>query len=188
MCLIVEHEKGGNLLEIDKLVRKAIKGDKEAFVELMEIYEKDMYNLSKYMLGRNDAIYDVVQDTIITAYEKIATLKNPSSFKSWLLKILVNKSKTQLSNQNKIAYLNDSLEVPTVDTGLEHIELMSLLSVLPQDFKTVMILYYLNDFSYAQISDILNIPEGTVKSRLFRGKTLLHQALNIGEEKVNERK
>jgi len=172
-------------LNIEKLVKKATKGNKDAFVELMKIYERDMYNLTRYMLGNNEATYDVVQDTILTVYEKISTLKNPSSFKSWLLKIVVNKSKSELSKQNKIIYLENNIEVPIIDKELEKIELMSLVSDLPDDFKSVIILFYFNDLSYKEISEILDIPEGTVKSRLFRGKEILHKIIYTEEDKAN---
>lgn len=172
-------------MNIEKLVKKATKGNKDAFVELMKIYERDMYNLTRYMLGNNEATYDVVQDTILTVYEKISTLKNPSSFKSWLLKIVVNKSKSELSKQNKIIYLENSIEIPIIDKDLEKIELMSLVSDLPDDFKSVIILYYFNDLSYKEISEILDIPEGTVKSRLFRGKEILHKIIYMEEDKAN---
>lgn len=172
-------------MNIEKLVKKATKGNKDAFVELMKIYERDMYNLTRYMLGNNEATYDVVQDTILTVYEKISTLKNPSSFKSWLLKIVVNKSKSELSKQNKIIYLENSIEIPIIDKELEKIELMSLVSNLPDDFKSVIILFYFNDLSYKEISEILDIPEGTVKSRLFRGKEILHKIIYMEEDKAN---
>jgi RNA polymerase sigma-70 factor (ECF subfamily) len=172
-------------LNIEKLVKKSTKGNKDAFVELMKIYERDMYNLTKYILGNNEATYDVVQDTILTVYEKISTLKNPSSFKSWLLKIVVNKSKSELSKQNKIIYLENSIEIPIIDKDLEKIELMSLVSDLPDDFKSVIILFYFNDLSYKEISEILDIPEGTVKSRLFRGKEILHKIIYMEEDKAN---
>lgn len=172
-------------MNIEKLVNKATKGNKDAFVELMKIYERDMYNLTRYMLGNNEATYDVVQDTILTVYEKISTLKNPSSFKSWLLKIVVNKSKSELSKQNKIIYLENSIEIPIIDKDLEKIELMSLVSDLPDDFKSVIILFYFNDLSYKEISEILDIPEGTVKSRLFRGKEILHKIIYMEEDKAN---
>ncbi|SHH64882.1 RNA polymerase sigma factor [Clostridium intestinale] len=172
-------------MNIEKLVKKATKGNKDAFVELMKIYERDMYSLTRYMLGNNEATYDVVQDTILTVYEKISTLKNPSSFKSWLLKIVVNKSKSELSKQNKIIYLENSIEIPIIDKELEKIELMSLVSDLPDDFKSVIILFYFNDLSYKEISEILDIPEGTVKSRLFRGKEILHKIIYMEEDKAN---
>ncbi|QLY77898.1 RNA polymerase sigma factor [Clostridium intestinale] len=172
-------------MNIEKLVKKATKGNNDAFVELMKIYERDMYNLTRYMLGNNEATYDVVQDTILTVYEKISTLKNPSSFKSWLLKIVVNKSKSELSKQNKIIYLENSIEIPIIDKELEKIELMSLVSNLPDDFKSVIILFYFNDLSYKEISEILDIPEGTVKSRLFRGKEILHKIIYMEEDKAN---
>lgn len=171
-------------MDIEKLVKKAMKGDKQSFVKLMETYEKDMYNLTRYMMGNNEGIYDVVQDTILTAYEKISTIKNPGSFKNWLLKIIVNKSKTQLSKQNKIIYLEDSIEIPVIDSEMEKIELMSLVSCLSEEYRIVIILFYFNDLTYKEISEILDMPEGTVKSRLFRGKELLHQILNTGEEKA----
>jgi len=106
-------------------------------------------------------------------------------FQSWLLKIVVNKSKSEISKQNKIIYLENSIEIPIIDKDLEKIELMSLVSDLPDDFKSVLILFYFNDLSYKEISEVLDIPEGTVKSRLFRGKEILHKIIYMEEDKAN---
>ncbi|MBK1810219.1 RNA polymerase sigma factor [Clostridium sp. YIM B02505] len=174
-------------MDSENLIIKAKGGNKEAFVSLMSLYERDMYNLSKHMLGNTDFIYDVVQETIITAYQKIGTLKNAASFKSWLIKILINKCKTHLHKESKVTYLDEEIVIPTRDESLERVEIYELLKKLPEDFRAVLILFYFNDFNYKEISEILNIPEGTVKSRLFRSKAQLYEMINCKEEKRYEK-
>lgn len=116
-------------MNIEKLVKKAKRGDKNSFVNLMNFYEKDMFNVSKYMLGgNNESIYDVVQETIITAYEKVENLRNINAFKSWLIKILINKCKTELSKSNNITYLNEDIEIKYNENPYEKVELLDLAS------------------------------------------------------------
>ncbi|CDI48958.1 RNA polymerase sigma factor [Clostridium tetani] len=163
-------------MDIEKLVKKAKRGDKDSFIKLMNFYEKDMFNVSKYMLGgNNESIYDVVQETIITAYEKIENLRNVHAFKSWLIKILINKCKTELSKSNNITYLNEDIEIRSKENYFEKVELLDLIAKLPEEFKTVIVLFYFNDLPYKEIAEILDICEGTVKSRLFRAKSKLQE-------------
>lgn len=170
-------------MNIEKLVKKAKRGDKNSFVNLMNFYEKDMFNISKYMLGgNNESIYDVVQETIITAYENVENLRNINAFKSWLIKILINKCKTELSKSNKITYLNEDIEIKYNENPFEKVELLDLVSKLPEEFKTVIVLFYFNDLPYKEIAEILDISEGTVKSRLFRAKSKLQKMLYKKEE------
>lgn len=91
-------------------------------------------------------------------------------------------------NQSKIIYLDESIEIKKVEKEYENVEVMELISHLSEEFRSIIILYYFNDLSYKEISEILNISEGTVKSRLHRGKNELYKMLNLTEGKQNERR
>ncbi len=86
-------------MEIIQLIKKAQKGNKDAFNELMLYYEKDLYNIAKSRLYNEDDVCDAVQETILIAYQSIGKLLNPSKFKLWLIKILINECNKVYKNQ-----------------------------------------------------------------------------------------
>ena len=137
------------------------------------------------MLGNEELIKDAVQETIMTVYEKIEDLRNLDSFKFWLLKILGNKCRDILKRQKKIVYLDNYIEKVHIENGYEEIEIRECLKALSEDYKKVVVLYYFNDLSYKEISAILNISEGTVKSRLSRAKEKLSKIIDKEGSVIN---
>ena len=168
-----------------ELIKKAKKGNKVAFVELLKLYEKDIYLFAKHMLVNEELIKDAVQETIMTVYEKIDDLRNIDSFKFWLLKILGNKCRDTLKRQRKILYLDTYIEKVHIENGYEEIEIRQCLEGLSEDYKKVIVLYYFNDLSYKAISALLKISEGTVKSRLSRAKEKLSKIIDKEGRVIN---
>ncbi|MBB6714905.1 RNA polymerase sigma factor [Clostridium gasigenes] len=168
-----------------ELIKKAKKGNKVAFVELLKLYEKDIYLFAKHMLVNEELIKDAVQETIMTVYEKIDDLRNIDLFKFWLLKILGNKCRDTLKRQRKILYLDTYIEKVHIENGYEEIEIRQCLEELSEDYKKVIVLYYFNDLSYKEISALLNISEGTVKSRLSRAKEKLSKIIDKEGRVIN---
>ncbi|MBU3138052.1 RNA polymerase sigma factor [Clostridium gasigenes] len=168
-----------------ELIKKAKKGNKVAFVELLKLYEKDIYLFAKHMLVNEELIKDAVQETIMTVYEKIDDLRNIDSFKFWLLKILGNKCRDTLKRQRKILYLDTYIEKVHIENGYEEIEIRQCLEGLSEDYKKVIVLYYFNDLSYKTISALLKISEGTVKSRLSRAKEKLSKIIDKEGRVIN---
>ena len=78
---------------MELLIKKAMKGDAEAFVQLMELNEVSMYKTAKAILANEEDIGDAIQETILAAYKNIHTLKKAQYFKTWLIRILINKCK-----------------------------------------------------------------------------------------------
>jgi RNA polymerase sigma-70 factor (ECF subfamily) len=109
-------------------------------------------------------------------------------FSTWLIRILVNKCYDILKSNNKIVYLNENIqknEDSYYQTYKEESSLEWVLNKLEDDLRTVTVLYYYNDIQVSEISNILNIPEGTVKSRLSRARNKIYQILKSEEgEKI----
>ncbi|WP_411167498.1 RNA polymerase sigma factor [Clostridium sp. MB05] len=168
------------------LIKKAKKGNKEAFIELLKTYEKDVYLFAKYMLNNDELVRDAVQETITVVYEKISTLKNDNSFKSWLLKILGNKCRDLLKREKNVTYLDSQIEEQYIDNGFAEIEIRQCMDGLSDEHKKIIILYYFNDLSYKEISDLMEISEGTVKSKLSRAKESLKKIISKEEMIINE--
>ena len=153
---------------MDKLVMKAKKGDKDSFSQLIYIYQNDLYRLAKSRLNEEQDVYDVIQETIISAYESIQKLHKPSSFKSWLFKILINKCNDVYKNKTNDIELDENLKL--VNNSSSSFELNEYLNILSNDEKTIIILHFIEGYSFKEISKILEINENTVRSKLHRAK------------------
>ena len=128
-------------------------------------------------MQNEEDVADAIQDTILDAYEHIGSLKKDEYFKTWLVRILINRcTKRYRMNQHK-AYLEDYSEEARCDAGNADVEFCEMLSVLPDDSRVIFQLYYGEQFTVREIAQILDMNENTVKSRLHRGKEQLRVAL-----------
>ena len=158
------------------LVKRAQREDVGAFVELMEKYKTALYKVAKSYLGSEDDIADVMQDTVLAAYEHIKELKNASYFKTWLTRILINQCKDFLRQQKKYVVSDKIAETP-YEMPENIREFYELIKELPEDYRMIFLLYYGEGFKTNEIAQILDVNENTVKSRLRRGRDRLKQVL-----------
>ena len=152
---------------------------KETFSKLVLESEQTLYRISMSMLKNEADCEDAVQTAILTAYEKLSSLKKEEYFRTWLVRILINVCNKQLGRRGKIINLDDNeyTAEPSVPSHDKNIELKIALENLPQKFRQVIVLFYIEGFSVTNIRNILGIPEGTVKSRLSKGRSLLKSSL-----------
>ena len=132
---------------------------RETFTDLVLDSEPTLYRVAMSMLRNEKDCEDAVQTAILTAFEKLGTLKQEQYFKTWLVRILMHD--TDISS--------DSAEAST--------EIRMAIESLPVKIRQVVVLYYIEEFSVKEIKQILKIPEGTVKSRLSKGRELLKNYL-----------
>lgn len=156
---------------MDLQVKKAINGDKEALLKLIMNEKDNYYKLAYvYMKNEHDAL-DILQEMIIVLYKEIPKLKKLDSFYSWSKTILVNLCKRELSKRKKYEEVN--LENMTDENAFNESEnkiyLKSLIENLNDNQKEVIRLRYYLDYTYEEISEIMEIPLGTVKSRINKG-------------------
>lgn len=145
---------------------------KEKFTELVLESEKTLYRVSMSMLKNETDCEDAVQTAILAAFEKLSTLKNEEFFKTWLVRILINTCNKQLRTRTRIISINEYTDTPAISHDRD-IDVKIALEQLPVKFREVVVLYYMEDFSVKEIARILQIPSGTVKSRLSKGRKLL---------------
>lgn len=140
------------------------------------ISNKDgMYRLA-YSIVKNDAdAQDAVSDAILLALEKRNQIKNKDNMKAWLMQIVVNSSKQIIRKMNRVSYIEESQFEQSI--AFEGDELWLILSELEEELREVIVLYYYLQFSVKEISGIVKVPEGTVKSRLSRARTKLAKIL-----------
>jgi RNA polymerase sigma-70 factor (ECF subfamily) len=165
------------------LVRRSLKGEQKAFEALLDRYEKPIYNLALRMVNDSDDAADLTQAVFLKAYEKLVTYNERFKFFSWLYKIAVNTSLNFLEQQKKQDQLGDRdvSQGSVVEEQFEAAERVQKLEEailqLEPDYRIVIVLKHFHDLSYDEIGRILDIPEKTVKSRLFSARGLLREIL-----------
>ena len=167
-------------------VKKAINGDKEALLYLILKEKDNYYKLAYfYMKNEHDAL-DILQEMIIVVYKEIPKLKKLSSFYIWSKKILVNLCKKELFKNNRFEEIDEglSLEEEGFKEAENRIYLKSLIENLNENQKEAIKLKYYLDYSYEEIANFLEIPLGTVKSRINKGLNKIRK--NIGGD-INDR-
>ena len=165
-----------------KLVRKSKKGNTLAFSTLIKSYEKDLYKVAIAMTKNDDDALDCIQEAILQAYISIKDLRQDEYFKTWLIKILINKCNALLKKNKKILNLDVSIAENDKVEQSDRLELKDSINNLDSNLKIIVILYYYEDMSIKDISESLNIPQGTIKSRLSRARSKLKEMLSIDEE------
>lgn len=158
------------------LVKRAQKGDTEAFIQLIENHKISLYKTAKSYLKNEDDVADVMQDTILSAFEHMEDLKSVRYFKTWITRILINQCNDLLRQRKRcvlVEWAEDTQNVaPENDRGF-----YELLEELPENYRTIFLLYYGEGFHTKEIAQILEMNENTVKSRLKRGRKKLEQVL-----------
>ena len=163
------------------LVRKSKKGNNSAFSVLIKSYEKDLYKVAIAMTKNDDDALDCIQEAILQAYISIKDLRQDEYFKTWLIKILINKCNALLKKNKKILNLDVNTSKNDKVEQSDRLELKDSINSLDSDLRIIIILYYYEDMSIKDISESLNIPQGTIKSRLSRARSKLKEMLSIDE-------
>ena len=163
---------------------------KETFCRYIRQYETDMFRFAKSIVGNQADGEDAMQESILKAYEKIDTLRFRSKFKAWIFQILANECYQILRNRQK-QEVTDPFEFPEQERKITYDEsededILRLIMKMPKQHQEVLILYYYDEFSTKEIAQILDIPQGTVKSRLARGRKQLKGLLEMKGEGVYE--
>lgn len=175
---------------MEEEVKLAKQGDKLAYQRLIEDLSIYLYNIAQAMLKNDEQSADAIANTILKAYTKLKTLKKPEYFKTWISRILINECKDILRKNKKIVYIEEyynqtnEQEVDTISKE-EKIDVIDAINKLDKKTKDVVILYYYNELKIEEIAKILNLPEGTVKSRMNTAKNKLYDLLQERSENYN---
>ena len=169
--------------ELLQLIRKAKAKDPDAFSSLIYFYMKDLYRVAISIQMNDEDAADAIQDTILSCYENLRSLKQNRYFKTWMLWILINKCKDILKQKKQVTYMDQMPETPFYEEEYAAKEWAQMLEPLDNKYRLVILLYYMEGFNIREISDILDMKESTVKSRLQRG---IKQVAELYEYKVRE--
>lgn len=161
------------------LVKKAQRGSADAFIELIENNKMTLQRVAFGYFRDEEDVADVIQDTILDAFEHIHELKKPEFFKTWLVRILINNCNRLYRQNKKSAPVEEVPEVGILEKGASDVEFHELIRSLPEDSRMIFQLYYGEQFTTREISEMLRMKETTVKSKLHRGRQQLREEMRI---------
>ena len=154
-------------------VKKAQSHYKDAFTELMQLYIKDMYRTAIAILMNEEDAADALQDTILTCWEKLYTLRKPEFFKTWMTRILINHC-YDIRKENAVYENIESYEEPS-KCDEYNLELKEAYASIDERYRLPMELYYSQGFRIREIAEMLSVPSNTIKTRLSRGRKQLEE-------------
>ncbi|MFI3212352.1 MAG: sigma-70 family RNA polymerase sigma factor [Eubacteriales bacterium] len=159
---------------MEEYVRQAQNGDKQAFVVLIEQMKQDMYKIAISYLHHDEDAADAIQETILKCYEKLITLKEPTYFKTWLIRILINQCIEIQRGQKRYGAKENLQELLSGEEMIhkqgESEEFKKFIHDMREKYSIILILYYGKELKIYEIAKILGISENTVKTRLARGR------------------
>ncbi|MFD2616114.1 RNA polymerase sigma factor SigW [Terrilactibacillus laevilacticus] len=181
--------------DINRLIKKIKKGDHLAFAEVVDMYKNGVYNICLRMVGNRQEAEDLSQEAFIRAYTKIDKYDVERKFSTWLYRIATNLSIDYLRKKKPSVYLDADLPgtedftlksqladgEPLPEESIVNSETQALIqqeiNQLPLKYRSAIVLKYIQDMNLKEISEILNIPVGTVKTRIHRGREALRKRL-----------
>jgi RNA polymerase sigma-70 factor (ECF subfamily) len=166
-------------------VGQAKQGDMQAFCELVEAYQRPVYNLCYRMLGDAQDAEDAAQETFLRAYKSLKGYDSSRAFSTWLLSIAAHYCIDQIRRRRPVVLIEDLPTPDLPDGGLdvesklsrkeERIQVRALLDALEPTDRAVVVMYYWYDLSYTEISQALSLSESAIKSRLHRARRAMSE-------------
>ncbi len=176
----------------EELIGRAQRGDGAAFGDLVRRHQDRVFNLAYRMTGDRDMAADVTQDAFMRAFRSLAKLRETQRFSSWLLKIVSNLSLDALQARSTVSLdalleegdehlpVSGSDPVDALEGVLTDEAIAAALAKVQPVYRQVLVLRHIEDLPYEKIAEMLELPLGTVKTRLFRGREQLRQHLTQG--------
>ncbi|MCJ7840007.1 RNA polymerase sigma factor SigW [Lederbergia sp. NSJ-179] len=183
-------------LIINQRIKEVLKGDQEAFGEIVELFKDKVFQLCYRMLGNRHEAEDIAQEAFVRAYINIHSFNQKKKFSTWIYRIATNlcidrirKKKPDYFLDAEVAgsegltmYSQIAAEGKSPDAEVETIELQEIVQQeimkLPDKYRVVVILRYIDELSLNEISEVLEMPLGTVKTRIHRAREALRKQLN----------
>jgi len=168
-----------------QLLARVLEGDHDAFNEIMRNHEDRMFSVCLRIMGNREPALDATQETFLTTFRKAAQFQGNSALGTWIYRIAVNTCYDQLRKQKRrrtdpipdhLDPADHQAEDEVESAGLRP-EIQRALAALPDDYRSAVILSDIEGLGLPEVAEILDIPVGTVKSRVFRGRRLLAQHL-----------
>ncbi len=170
-------------LERELLALRCRRGERAAWEELVGAFERPLFYYVRRMVRGSDEAWVVLQETWVRVFSSLATLEDPARLAPWLYAVARNTLKqhvAELANERQVptdlADVQDPLTLDSAEHDPERVH--AALAELPLLQREVIVLFFLDDLSLQAIAEVLNVPVGTVKSRLHHARRSLHEILS----------
>jgi RNA polymerase sigma-70 factor (ECF subfamily) len=177
--------------ELETLIHGCLQGDQQAWSEIVRRYRRKVFNVAYKFVGRHEEAEDLTQDIFLKIYRSLGTFDRRANFQTWLISVSrnlcidhyrsVRKERQTISRDADPGSLNPVSNDPGPIAALEQRDRVALLreglAKLPPALRTAVLMRDIQEMSYQAIADALGLPEGTVKSRINRGRTELARQL-----------
>ncbi len=190
----IRQDASESSLEDDRFVANAIKGDQEAYKRLMDKYQKPLYYHVLKMVKNHEQVEDIVQESFMKAFSNLSSYNTNYAFSTWMYRITTNhtidflrKKKLQTTSINEPVRAKDGEMQMQIVGGAETDRkiirkerkkiVTDAIQNLPEKYREVIVMRHLEEMSYQEISEELDIPLGTVKAHIFRAREMLYKAL-----------
>jgi RNA polymerase sigma-70 factor (ECF subfamily) len=171
----------------DELIERCLNGDQAAWETIVKLYWRKVFNVAYKFVGRHDLAEDLTQDVFLKLYKSLDTFDRRANFQTWLISVSrnlcidhyrsVRKERETINRDVDAGELTATSHDTAADTRLEHRDRVMLLrqalGKLAPTLRTAVMLRDIQELTYQEIADRLHLPEGTVKSRINRGRTEL---------------
>jgi len=182
-----------------QLVTASKSGDQDAFAQLVQRYQRRVFNLVYRMLQQYEEANEITQETFLAAWQGLPAFRGDARFSTWLHRIAYNCCLKQLEQHKRDKALQVALQAEQAlkgadrdrpaDAELEAHDRQALIrehiSHLPAKYRIVLILRHLQDMTYEEMAEILTMPIGTIKTHLFRARNLLKERLQTLDREPN---
>jgi RNA polymerase sigma-70 factor (ECF subfamily) len=181
----------------EELIRRFLTGDVTAFTELVDRHRQRVYNVCLRLLGDPEDAADASQDVFVSVLTKLEQFRGDAAFTTWLHRIAVNAcyDVTRKRRRQPMLRLAGDQDLPETETGPavpDHADelagtrdVVAALGRIPEEFRIALVLADLQDLAYEEIAMILDVPIGTVKSRVHRGRVALARVMGLGTREPN---
>ncbi len=172
---------------VDELIERCLAGDQQAWEQIVRLHRRKVFNVAYKFVGKHDEAEDLTQDIFLKIFRSLDTFDRRANFQTWLISVsrnlCIDHYRSVRKERETIDRDVDPGDLTPVSTeispyaALEHRDRVTLLkealSTLPETLRTAVMLRDIRELSYQEIADSLQLPEGTVKSRITRGRTEL---------------
>lgn len=180
---------------VKRVIREVKKGDEQAFAELVDLYKDKVYQVAYRMVGNAHEAQDISQEAFLRAYTNIERFDIERKFSTWIFRIATNVAIDRLRKKKPDFYLQEEVrgadgltfesqlaaneELPEDQVVTLELQewVQAEINQLPPKYRTAIILKYIEDLSLKEISDILDMPVSTVKTRIHRGREALRKRM-----------
>jgi len=176
------------------LIKKTLEGDDHSFSLLVDKHKDFVFSMAVRILQNEQLAEEVAQDSFLNAYKALKSFEGNSKFSTWLYRITYNVALNALKKENRnreffsdqepVEYMNYSISNQINDSTLDDVERNELgdivrgcIAKLPPKFASILTMYHLNQMKYDEISELMRLPIGTVKSHIHRGRVMLRNLI-----------